>query len=84
MDQNSSSSYLHHTLGEPKHLLAQAPVYMGAENKVLEGDRVITFCLMVRQTSVIKIEKKNKKKNFELRQIFGLKNNMICQKDYSE
>lgn len=57
---------------------------MGAENKVLEGDRVITFCLMVQQTSVIKIEKKNKTKNFELRQIFGLKNNMICQKDYSE
>lgn len=83
MDQNSSSSYLHHTLGEPKRLLAQAPVYMGAENKVLEGDRVITFCLMVPQTSVIKIEKK-KKNNFELRQIFGLKNNMICQKDYSE
>ena len=62
MDQNSSSSYLHHTLGEPKRLLAQAPVYMGAENKVLEGDRVITFCLMVPQTSVIKIEKKKKKK----------------------
>ena len=61
MDQNSSSSYLHHTLGEPKRLLAQAPVYMGAENKVLEGDRVITFCLMVPQTSVIKIEKKKKK-----------------------
>ena len=85
MDQNSSSSYLHHTLGEPKHLLAQAPVYMGAENKVLEGDRVITFCLMVQQTSIIKMEKKNQKKNhFELRQIFCLKNNMICQKDYSE
>ena len=84
MDQNSSSSYLHHTLGEPKHLLAQAPVYMGAENKVLEGDRVITFCLMVRQTSVMKMEKKNNNNNFELRQIFGLKNNMICQKDYSE
>ena len=84
MDQNSSLSYLHHTLGEPKHLLAQAPVYMGAENKVLEGDRVITFCLMVRQTSVMKMEKKTKKNNFELRQIFGLKNNMICQKDYSE
>ena len=55
---------------------------MGAENKVLEGDRVITFCLMVQQTSVMKMEKK--KNNFELRQIFGLKNNMICQKDYSE
>ena len=84
MDQNNSSSYLHHTLGEPKHLLAQAPVYMGAENKVLEGDRVITFCLMVPQTSVMKMEKKTKKNNFELRQIFGLKNNMISQKDYSE
>ena len=61
---------------------------MGAENKVLEGDRVITFCLMVRQTSVMKMEKKKQKKtkknNFELRQIFGLKNNMICQKDYSK
>lgn len=56
---------------------------MGAENKVLEGDRVITFCLMVRQTSVMKMEKK-KKNSFEMRQIFGLKNNMICQKDYSE
>lgn len=62
MDQNSSSSYLHHTLGEPKRLLAQAPVYMGAENKVLEGDRVITFCLMVRQTSVMKMEKKKQQK----------------------
>ena len=51
---------------------------MGAENKVLEGDQVITFCLMVRQTSVMKMEKKNKKKNnFELRQIFGLKNNIL-------
>lgn len=77
MDQNSSSSYLHHTLGGPKHLLAQAPVYMGAENKVLEGDQVITFCLMVRQTSVMKMEKKNKKKNFELRQIFGLKKGLF-------
>lgn len=57
---------------------------MGAENKVLEGDRVITFCLMVPQTSVMKMEKKTKKNNFELRQIFGLKNNMIRQKDYSE
>lgn len=57
---------------------------MGAENKVLEGDRVITFCLMVQQTSVMKMEKKQKKNNFELRQIFGLKNNMIRQKDYSE
>ena len=57
---------------------------MGAENKVLEGDQVITFCLMVRQTSVMKMEKKNKKNSFELRQIFGLKNNMMCQKDYSE
>lgn len=77
MDQNSSSSYLHHTLGEPKRLLAQAPVYMGAENKVLEGDQVITFCLMVRQTSVMKMEKKNNKKNFELRQIFGLKKGLF-------
>lgn len=50
---------------------------MGAENKVLEGDRVITFCLMVRQTSVMKMEKKNKKKNFELRQIFGLKKGLF-------